>query len=1378
MNWLNESENNSESVEIANNVKNEDFSYYKELSKKCARKKLSWDSSSDTIKNLDFYNDFNSKVYNKDKFFEDLKKDLPPEELKKVLKLTEEQKNELFETSFSTTINKIWFTYERKKEELKSLIEKKYTLNDKQKKDLFSSIFKLNSEELDKYIFYPEELENYLKSIAKISSESEQIKEIRTILKNFSYSSPNEFREKIKKEIEKNPSIWSENEIFASLKAILTKAKIWEPLDSIDIRDIFSYWIFSEEQKKQFLKVFLPSITINELVGLWIIDNEQANNIKKEEIIKQLKKKRGVEKIDDNDVELNEIINYIEFKDIFVSTDAYLNSYYVKLVDSELFKDVVLKSINKTNEEIKEKNLAKFQTLEIFKHKIIENRNILYKLKWWKDDLEKLQNWNIFRFKIDKEDDNSYYEITEFGNDWTFKWKNRWIEWDYNSSSNVPEQEVNYEELFNLLSADKLKEIELLTKEDIKSRVESWGLIEIKDELGIPRNYDLQKYKEELKEKLEKLKDWKTNEELEKNVEYKELESKLKMLEADNALENQFVIELLNLYLLKEKIDSLDEKWKEFWLSQWVSFKLDEWEDKEFRVYTIININDSNKIIEIINPIWDSEFLTFDQFYKSFIKNKWKVTRFTNNNEIAGLVNSIWNNEELFSIWREYEIKDWKLMKKEQEKITYPYLTQELSKTGSATKMLKIHDTVWTWINQKIWISFWEVWQVEIDTWKKDEKWKPIKEKKDSYELDSNKHYVTLAFLENYIKEHKLKPKTLEKEKSNDNIKPTKNPQWWFTKWLLSNKSVNEIIKWMKLWFDEFKNHLKWWNEEHAAKVALATWGRFLPMEVKMELTARVEKAEAWHMEEYVKRLETMDSWQAVKLINQRLKYSNTEEYKKEAWMIFMLKKYGSLYNKSPLNEKKWQFLWFKAMTWNRWDVTKHELYKKVKWDCEREKRNFTEEELVWKLMKVQCSEHWYMWKHRRSRLHKEVEKLKKAWLNDEFEDGLKKAWETRNPDEQLSKGISEFEAWSPWNWVWRLQWLIDRWTSMENYNQIPFMLICSWNWKTYSDFLSNKIKWLIDSKRPVLLWRYMSYPADMDLAKEAIRVLAHKIQWYDSVLYPDIATKIEELYKYTDSTDPNITEWMKIKECNKFYKTINKKTWKTYWDILTRAMYGLADWNNKDWDDINCLIVANKDKPWSDNLVLQSFYDKMIGFSFSNDYSSDDYMSDSFLKVWTSTFWPNVVKTVLKQESWGWFRMVKSWPKMAEEIKWEIDAIKKRKYKDEEYRKLWLKHYLKIIFAWILEGHQTKLDAATAMFKWVWALKFFHENRWINFNKFVELQLNQNDIMWWNEKSEKLFDNFVDNILNDKKPWDVSSNIFSIIEKNITDDYQYKKVA
>lgn len=1372
----NDLNSNQEQVENDNSIKNDDLSYYKELSKKCARKKISWsDSNWDKVTNLSFCADFNSKKYDKDKFFEDLKNDLQSEDLKKALKLTDQEKDELFNESFSREVNKIIVPYERKKDDLKSIVEKKYTLTDIWRNDIDNAINKLDSDSLDKYLFSPDELEKFIKSIIKsISIDNKKIKEIQKILKTFSFSSPSDFVEKIEAKITENPSLWSKESILTALTVILNKSKMWEPLDSIDVRDLFSYGIFNDSQKKEFLKVFLPVISLKELVELKIIDEAKAEELKKMELIKYLKKKKNVDNIEENDEELIKLVNDIGIKEISVNTDDYMDSNYLKLENSEKFKEELSKTINKTNEEIKEKNLSKISTIEVFKKKIIDSRKIINKFSWWEEDLNKLNNWIIFSFKIAKEDNLSFYEVTNFWDNWTYKWKNRSLDWKYNSSSEINEENHNYVDLFEILSSDKIEEVELITKDELKSKIESWNISEISNHLWDVWKNEIEKYKEKLDREIEEIKKWKTPEELEKDDEYK---AKIKLREdllKDNPLDEITVQEELNLFLLKNKIDEIDPDGKEYDIKEGVSFKINDWDDSEFMVYSISRIDNLWKTIEIQNFLWGIQKITFDQLYKWFLEKKWKITRFTNNNFVSNLVSRVVEESKLTSEWWKFEISDNKIVKKWNDKVTYPYLVQDKTSNWKCSKLLKIYDTVWAPPNQMVKISLGEV--KEIDSNKKNEKWDSIKE--ELYET-WNEEYVTVWFLENYIKQNELKPKTLENvNEESDKVKDWVAPKWWFFKWFLSNKSFHEMAKWLKMWFDEFKNHLKWWNEEHAAKVALSTWWRFLPFEVKMELVARVEWAESKHMEDYIKRLETMDSWQAVRLIDKRLSYKNTEEYKKEAWLMFMLKKYWNLYNKDPLNKKKWEFLWFKALTWYRWDVTKHPLYIDIKSACEKESRNFTEEELVWMLTKKQCSEHGYNWIHRRSRLHKEVERDKKAWVNSEFDDWAKKAWETRNPKEQLRKWVSEFLDWSPANWIWRLQWLIDRGSSMQDYNLIPFMLVCSWNWRTYSDTLSNKIKSVIDAKRPVLLARFMSYPADMDLAKETMRVLAHKIHEYNPTLYPNIWKDIEELYKITNSNDIKITEKMKLEECKKFYEKINPATWKTYGDIMTRSMYNLADWRHENWDDVNIVLLLNKDKPWKENKVLRDFYNKFIGYSFSNNYSDDDYMSDSFINVWTSSFWANVSQTLLLQGSEWWHRMKKSWSKYCQEIIWEINAIRKRKYKSLEIQKFHLDYYLKMLFKWLFLAHGTNPDKIIPLFRDPWDLAILDNKWWVNYKKIVDEWLSERKIDEW--EWQHIFDEFVYNILNDTKWIDVKKNIFSILEnkKNKADDYYMKKAA
>ncbi|NDK08866.1 hypothetical protein EOM39_06525 [Candidatus Gracilibacteria bacterium] len=1371
MSDLNTSNANGEEVEKKNAPNNEDLSYYKELSQRCARRKISGDNNGNSVKNMAFYNDFTvNKKYNQDDFFNDFKKDLNENDLRKILVLTDAQKKEYFENYFSIEVSRIGLVYEKKKEQLSKIIESRYTISERGKTKILGQLASLDYDTLDKMSISVEELDSFIKE--KINSDvsrSDDYKKIALLFENFTFSSSQEFVKIIEEKVNKNPELGSTSEVISSLRTIFNKIKTGEKIDSIDIKDIISYGIFNDEQRKQLLKIYLPTISLQELFQLKIIDENEAKKIKKEELTSFVKKKRNIDLIDEeNDEEFKTYIQKIDFKDIYISSAKYINSNISELEKSDSFNEIVAKSFNYTTTEIKEKIEGEIQTIGLLKKKIIQNPKLLNIFKGGKEDLEKLNNGVIFKFNLAKEENSLFYEVSDFSDNGKFKWKNRSIDGKYNSSSEVKDDEGTYKKLLDLLSADKLSEVELITKEELKSKIESGNITELSDELGEPSVKELNRYKDEIKSKIEKYKEGKKEDDLKKDNEYKRLLDIQSRLDKEDPINDILIKEELNLLLLSTKIDQLDPDGRDYGIKLGTSFKMIDGKDeeKEFGIYTISYIDSIGKTLEIQNRLGEKESkITFDQFYKGFKNYNGKLYRFTNNLDTNGLVDSVSKKTELSDTWSKFEIKNNSIMKKGQDEVTYPFLVQDNKKVGKSNKLLKIHDVVGTGANQKIGISNGEVGQEEYK--EKDDKGKEVTKTKDMYNVDKTIYYVTPAFLENYIKENDLKPKTLENEKQEkDKIKPVENPKWGFAKWFFSNKSMHEIMKGLKMGFTEFQNHLKGGSEEHAAKVALATWGRFIPSaEIKAELLARVETAEKKHMEEYIQRLEAMDSWQAVKLIDNRLGYSNTEEYKKEAGLMFMLKKYGNLYNKPPLNAKKGSFMWFKALTKNRGDITTHPVYIEVKAECQKEKRNFTEEELVWKLMKKQCSKDGYGGIHRRSRLHKEVEKEKKAGVMAEYDDGLKKAKETRNPEEQLKKGINEFLDGSPGNGVGRLEGLIDRGTSMLNYNKIPFMLVCSGNGKTYSDTLSNKIKGLIDSKRPVLLARYMSYPADMDLAKETIRVLSHKIHEYNPKLYPNIGSDIEELYKITNSTDAKITEEKKLKECKEFYEKINPATGKSYGDILTRAMYNLADGRKDLGDDVNVVLLINKDKPGKDNKVLKDFYNTLLAYSDSNDFSDKDYMTDSFKQVGVSSLGPNVAQTLLEQHSGGGYRIQKgAGTFFSQEIVNEIVAIRKRTYSSKEAQKIHLDNYLKMIFKGLILAHTTDPKRVYPLFTDPGDLAVLNNNWGVNYKEIVEAGLSVEKID--RGEGNYIFDKFVGNIIDDKGgKMSAKDDVFSILE-------------
>jgi hypothetical protein len=70
-----------------------------------------------------------------------------------------------------------------------------------------------------------------------------------------------------------------------------------------------------------------------------------------------------------------------------------------------------------------------------------------------------------------------------------------------------------------------------------------------------------------------------------------------------------------------------------------------------------------------------------------------------------------------------------------------------------------------------------------------------------------------------------------------------------------------------------------------------------------------------------------------------------------------------------------------------------------------------------------------------------------------------------------------------------------------------------------------------------------------------------------------------------------------------------------------------------------------------------------------------------------------------------------------------------------------------------------------SGLFRWVGALRFFNQNRWINFEKIIEAELDTNEILNW-PRWDKVIDKFADDIINDT--WTSSEeDIFTVYNKS-----------
>gem|GEM_PF-606392 len=169
-------------------------------------------------------------------------------------------------------------------------------------------------------------------------------------------------------------------------------------------------------------------------------------------------------------------------------------------------------------------------------------------------------------------------------------------------------------------------------------------------------------------------------------------------------------------------------------------------------------------------------------------------------------------------------------------------------------------------------------------------------------------------------------------------------------------------------------------NKLKAAKFALAL-GKWLPAAVREDLQSMVEQEESATMEELMKQLTSVDSKVMVPKIEKILLNKNSEQYQIEAAMFAMLSKYGTLYNKTPLNKRRGSFMWYEALGGKVGD----KLFLDVKKECESVKtpdgtamkdqdvQPFTEELLVERLLTLQAADK--LPPKRRSKIHKDFGK-------------------------------------------------------------------------------------------------------------------------------------------------------------------------------------------------------------------------------------------------------------------------------------------------------------------------------------------------------------------------------------------------------------------
>lgn len=1176
---------------------------------------------------------------------------------------------------------------------------------------------------------------------------------------------------------------WEEHDDLLDLANRFSSGK---KADTVDIMTLFELGFFTMEEKKDIVKTYLPNINLRKAKELWIITQSQLEQYKQKFVKYNF--------FDDSSVSNGEIIsiaNKLNDSDIEISTEKALSddSYFDAVIwNSNLWYKIwqsISWDIEKWVEEIdelqKEKDAEKtWKSLEWFQEDLkkiwsvtnpenFQNGNIIIvnayetvQWEWWKNSIETTFYWDIL---------NAWDKTAKV------EFINRWQD-VYNSSSDSFSR--NYKTILDFInkwnenSWIKVKEFEIITKEELRKRVDSGELKENIDQLEL-KDSD---YKGDEKEKLERkqlerkdqlISEWVDPDKIWDDYEFKKLWEEIDSIEYYN-----------HNYLERKINEDIDPEGKDFWIEDNVTF-----ETKEGKIFTIHLVNKASNTIVVWSINWVvEEPMSFQAFFTQFKKLNCKRT--SNATNFTELFDSVKES------WWDFKLK-WDSIQKEStdHNIDYDYL---ISKEDEQVFRIddvngwKVKVTYWTYDDKK---------EVDKETWEE-------KPKVKKYSMDTNSYEISVWALESFINRFNLEPRSVDEEKdiSKDEVK-TPEQGWSFWNRLFDrNFSVSEIIAWWKVWVESFENYLKEWNDEHAAKFASGVLGRFLPKELKEDMKTRVETAWKKRMDDYVEKLKNVDSGIATETIERRLFNKDTPQYKLEAAVIFMMEKYWTLYAKWPLYKYKWSFIWYKALWWELND----ELYNDQKKEHNDYWVNFNEEHLVFILIKLQCKKDWFQnevnWKHvkRRTRLHKEFKAVRNKAKEEEWEKGKKDAAGRRTIDSRLDYAIWELEGGTYANAMWAMESIFWKGWNLTDINALPIIMSFSWLWYNMDedtlDWIKNRILW---AGKMVPVSALMSKTSHMDVFNETILQLSKDLEEVHPVDCLWMAEMAKEISSHVDDTDhwwqkKNKSPSAQRSEPIKLEKTLT--FYKKYWEYLTWSLNQLNSWPWKLAKSNKILQIRKDDfysEKWNSKLWVDAWknswrdiYKKYLDLSWEMvtelwKYTDEDAMMQSIGTLWTS--WIDVYKAtkevLYQDQGWG-FRNKNIWPMIWKEIYTQIDSIIENNItyvegnpaEDRKVKVKILKKMLRWLLAWLLETHWTRDSAFFSLNKPTSPFASRFNKWWIDTKEIAGKSLSAEKMLDESDTSANLLLNrYIDDMLNwVDNTWAAIEEVISSTENTVAD--------
>jgi len=403
--------------------------------------------------------------------------------------------------------------------------------------------------------------------------------------------------------------------------------KTWK-LDVNDIISLLETKVFSDNEKKELLRVFVPTISLQKAIDLWIYSQKDARKYK-EKLVKKAVSARSIQLPQKSDEyekqrDLDMVVSRMVNSEIIIPTyDIFSrNQNVTKILDDiDPIKDFV-SNYNSMTDEVKE-NIQWIKTLSDFQWELSNIPTVFW--------ARKFQEWSVIEIKQKKNDGSEedqvvYGKVLKANDKGEIRLLDRWS-WRYTTNSESITTE-SYDDILKVILHWKPKlgltttSFTVMTESEVKHKVFSgeldrhaWDWLEQREKWEVKDR--INELNEEHAQRVAKLKsEWKTRHEIADDEELKRI-SKEKLVQ-NEALDD---LDEYNRRSLVRELDEIDPSWKKFGLEDGTSFKVLKWSQKD-QIYTITGVNQTSWTVNITSAAWNQD-MKFDDSFPVLIQDRY-----------------------------------------------------------------------------------------------------------------------------------------------------------------------------------------------------------------------------------------------------------------------------------------------------------------------------------------------------------------------------------------------------------------------------------------------------------------------------------------------------------------------------------------------------------------------------------------------------------------------------------------------------------------------------------------------------------------------------------------------------------------------------------